>query len=33
MGNRTEVSDEIAGLDIPELGALGYQADLSPESK
>jgi len=32
-GNRTEVADEIAGLDIPELGALGYQADLSPESK
>lgn len=32
-GNRTEVSDEIVGLDIPELGALGYQADLSPESK
>ncbi|MEM1058897.1 MAG: ammonium transporter [Verrucomicrobiota bacterium] len=32
-GNRTEVADEIAGLDIPELGALGYQADMSPESR
>jgi Amt family ammonium transporter len=33
MGLRSEVVDEIAGLDIPELGGLGYQADINPESK
>lgn len=33
IGNRTEVVDEIAGLDIPEMGALGYQADINPESR
>ncbi|PAW77353.1 MAG: ammonium transporter [Verrucomicrobia bacterium Tous-C9LFEB] len=33
IGNRVEVVDEIAGLDIPEMGALGYQADINPESR
>lgn len=33
IGNRVDVVDEISGLDIPEMGALGYQADINPESK
>jgi Amt family ammonium transporter len=30
VGNRVPVEDEIAGLDIPEMGVLGYSADAGP---
>lgn len=33
MGNRVPAQDELRGLDIPELGVLGYQPDVNPESK
>lgn len=33
IGNRVSAEDEMEGLDIPELGILGYQADLNPEEK
>ncbi len=33
IGLRVDLRDEVAGLDLPELGALGYQPDLNPEPK
>jgi Amt family ammonium transporter len=33
IGLRADLRDEVAGLDLPELGALGYQPDLNPEPK
>ena len=32
LGARVDVADEISGLDWPQVGALGYQADVEPES-
>jgi len=31
LGNRADLADETAGLDLPETGALGYQGDVEPE--
>jgi len=31
LGNRVELAVETSGLDLPELGALGYQGDVEPE--
>ncbi|MDD5260695.1 MAG: ammonium transporter [Methylacidiphilales bacterium] len=33
VGHRSLPADELHGLDIPEMGCLGYQADVHPESK
>jgi Amt family ammonium transporter len=33
IGVRVELRNEVAGLDLPELGALGYQPDLNPDSR
>jgi ammonium transporter, Amt family len=33
IGNRVLPQDELQGLDIPEMGVLGYQPDVNPESK
>lgn len=33
IGNRVRPQDELQGLDIPEMGVLGYQPDVNPESK
>ena len=30
VGNRVALEDEINGLDIPEMGVLGYSADSGP---
>jgi len=31
LGNRADLADETTGLDMPELGVLGYQGDAEPE--
>jgi len=31
LGNRVALADETNGLDMPEIGALGYQGDVEPE--
>jgi Amt family ammonium transporter len=31
LGNRANLADETSGLDLPEVGALGYQGDAEPE--
>jgi Amt family ammonium transporter len=33
IGHRVSTPDEIAGLDLPEMGAIGYQQDVNPESR
>ncbi len=33
LGLRADLADEISGLDLPELGTLGYQGDAEPEEK
>jgi len=33
VGNRSPAADELHGLDIPEMGVLGYQPDVHPETK
>lgn len=33
VGLRSDVRDEVAGLDLAELGALGYQPDLNPDPR
>jgi len=33
IGNRVSAHDELKGLDIPEMGVMGYQPDVNPESK
>jgi Amt family ammonium transporter len=33
FGLRSAPADELAGLDVPELGVLGYQPDVHPESR
>ena len=32
LGNRVGLADEAGGLDLPEVGALGYQGDVEPEN-
>ena len=32
VGNRADLANETAGLDLPEIGALGYQGDVEPEN-